>query len=148
MHGRGLVLAVLAVLVGLIGAVVWTAASSSAPAPPRAFAANMTGAAERPGPGDADGVGRAGVSFQGSRVCVLLHAQRIGTATAAHIHRGAVGVAGPIVVTLPLPNPFADGCVTITAALQNDIRTNPTGFYVNVHTGAFPNGAIRGQLFN
>jgi hypothetical protein len=127
---------------------MWTTASFSAAAPPKAFAAQLTGAAERPGPGDPDGAGRAGISFRGNQVCALLHVQRIDSATMAHIHRGAAGVAGPIVVTLPTPRPFADGCVTVTAALANEIRGNPAGFYVNVHTGAFPSGALRGQLFN
>jgi hypothetical protein len=26
------------------------------------------------------------------------------------------------------------------------IKSNPAGFYCNIHNGAFPNGAIRGQL--
>ena len=38
-------------------------------------------------------------------------------------------------------------CTTLTAAQANAIKANPGGFYVNVHNGAFPNGAIRGQLF-
>ena len=149
MRRRVLILGGVTALVGVLAAVgIWTSASFSAAAPPRAFAAELTGAAERPGPGDPNGVGRAGISFRGNQVCAILHVQRIDTATMAHIHRGAPNVAGPIVVTLPTPRPFSDGCVTVSAALANQIRGNPGGFYVNVHTGAFPAGAVRGQLIN
>jgi hypothetical protein len=106
----------------------------------------MTGAAERPGPGDADGRGRAAIFVQGNQVCWLLNATNIGRATAAHIHQGGPSVAGPIVVPLTPPNPFSTQCSTVQASLANQLRSNPAGFYVNVHTGAFPNGAIRGQL--
>ena len=37
--------------------------------------------------------------------------------------------------------------MTLTTAQANAIKANPGGLYVNVHNGAFPNGAIRGQLF-
>src|SRR3954469_20968675 len=69
--------------------------------------------------------------------------------TMAHIHQGAVGVNGPVVVPLfpPLPLPNSSGCTT-DATYAPMIAANPAGFYVNVHNGAFPAGAIRGQLAN
>jgi CHRD domain len=67
---------------------------------------------------------------------------------AAHIHRGAVGVAGPIEVHLSaVDEGTASGCVAVDRELIKEIRQNPSGFYVNVHANPdFGAGAIRGQL--
>lgn len=40
----------------------------------------------------------------------------------------------------------AKGCKSADVALIHAIMQNPTNYYVNVHTVAFPKGAIRGQL--
>ena len=37
-------------------------------------------------------------------------------------------------------------CVTTTPEIANAIMTNPSAYYVNWHTPAYPAGAIRGQL--
>jgi len=66
---------------------------------------------------------------------------------AAHIHRGAAGSNGPIVVPFESDaNGITDECVTAELSLLNEIQQDPGGFYVNVHTETFPDGAIRGQL--
>ncbi|GEM_PF-4040706 len=70
-------------------------------------------------------------------------------ATAAHIHQGAAGVAGPVVVPFAAPDASgrANGCTTgVDRELITRILTAPYNFYVNVHTTEFPAGAIRGQL--
>jgi hypothetical protein len=36
--------------------------------------------------------------------------------------------------------------VDIDSALAQAILKNPHKYYANVHTAAFPNGAVRGQL--
>jgi hypothetical protein len=112
------------------------------------LAADLTGAAEVPGPGDPDGTGEASLDFIGDGViCLRLAVRGISTPRAAHIHDADAGAAGPIVVTLPTPvfnTTF--GCVEVPAATFDALAANPSGFYVNVHNGAYPNGAIRGQL--
>lgn len=115
----------------------------------RRLTATLTGAAEVPGPGDADGGGTAVITLnQGqNEVCFELTVTNIAPATLAHIHTGAAGVAGPAVVTLTPPTEGSSkGCVSATADLIKDIRQNPGNFYVNVHNADFPDGAVRGQL--
>jgi hypothetical protein len=70
-------------------------------------------------------------------------------ATAAHIHVGEVGVAGPPVVPLAPPDAtgMSEACVTdADPAVLQAIVDNPAGYYVNVHNADYPDGAIRGQL--
>jgi hypothetical protein len=111
----------------------------------------LTGAEEVPGPGDPDGDGLAQIDItpaDGS-VCATWDILGIDPATAAHIHAGAAGVSGAVVVTLPTP--AADGtggdCVSgLDEATLQAIVDDPDAYYVNVHNDAFPDGAIRGQL--
>lgn len=108
----------------------------------------LSGAQEVPTPGDTDGSGVAVVTINGTTLTYTLLVTNIALPTAAHIHRGTVGVAAPPVVSF---NPSfaggtATGTVTIDQALANEIAGNPVGFYVNVHNADFPDGAIRGQL--
>jgi CHRD domain len=64
----------------------------------------------------------------------------------AHIHSGAAGTNGPVVVDFMEPVNGLDGCVTADAGLIKQIRQDPASFYVNVHTTMFPGGEVRGQL--
>ncbi len=108
--------------------------------------ANMTGAQEVPGPGDADGTGVAMINLRvgAGQVCVSQRHNNIAAPNLMHIHSGAAGVMGPIVVNLtPVIN---GGCVNSTTPQVRAIDRNPADFYMNLHNGPFPNGAIRGQL--
>jgi hypothetical protein len=68
-----------------------------------------------------------------------------GKATAAHIHMGAMGKAGNVVIPLCTPcKSGAHGRTTITAAVKKALMQHK--LYVNVHTAKNPNGEIRGQL--
>lgn len=119
-----------------------------------AYSTTLSGDQEVPGPGDNDAIGTALVSVDPAtnQICYALAADKITyPAAAAHIHKGAAGVSGPVVV--PFPNPpqaqgsIQVGCVTADSAIVKNIADDPAGYYVNVHTSDFPNGAVRGQLF-
>jgi CHRD domain len=111
--------------------------------------ANLTGAAEVPGPGDNNGSGTAQVTLDSDKneVCYDLSLTKLDDATAAHIHEGAADKSGPVKVPFDAPKGgSAKGCKTADAAVVKDIMANPASYYVNVHSTAHPNGAIRGQL--
>lgn len=112
--------------------------------------ANLKGANEIPGPGDTDGRGKAAVrvNAKAGKVCFRLRWRNITEPpTKAHIHKGAKGVAGPVVVTLFDGTAVHKGCVTgLDTAVLKDIKRHPRQYYVNVHNADFPDGAIRGQL--
>jgi hypothetical protein len=110
----------------------------------------LSGAAEKPGPGDPKGKGMAMITVDAakSQVCYELEVSDIAPATMAHIHKGAPDAAGP--VAMPLTAPDASGkssaCATVDPALAKDISANPGAYYVNVHNADFKAGAVRGQL--
>jgi hypothetical protein len=118
--------------------------------------ASLRGAREVPGPGDPDGRGRAVVRLAGGKACFVLRWSGISAPTAAHIHTGRAGIAGPVAVlffepgrnaaSLPDTLNAVAGCVEVNRDLARAIAASPRDWYVNVHTADFPNGAIRGQL--
>lgn len=115
----------------------------------KTYHAKLTGAQEVGG-GDPDGSATAEVSVARNldRICYDINGiQGIGAITAAHIHRGAAGENGPPVVPLTTaPEGGFKGCVDAPDWLQDAMKSNFNGYYVNIHTGEYPNGAIRGQL--
>ncbi|HYP08970.1 MAG TPA: CHRD domain-containing protein [Bryobacteraceae bacterium] len=82
--------------------------------------------------------------------------------TGLHIHRGAAGVNGPVVIDSGIrgaePVVSATGRGTLnyqgqvgptnTAGLDavNGVLSNPSDYYVNLHSSENPGGVIRGQL--
>ncbi len=102
-------------------------------------------------PADLDGTGRVIVRIQGVQVCFLIEWNNILTPFTGHIHAGAAGVNGPVVVgfwsgQLPTTITGVTGCAMSTSTALAPILANPAAFYANVHNTAFPGGAIRGQL--
>jgi hypothetical protein len=78
----------------------------------------------------------------------LTYADLTGPATAAHIHMGAKGKAGNVLVplcgTTPACKNGLTGSTKLTTALLSAFKKHL--LYVNVHTAKNPNGEIRGQL--
>ena len=142
-------------LAATLGMVAMLAVGAPAYGEGRPFSTTLTGAAEVPGPGDADASGTAFITLnQGQgEVCFDLSWTGIdGTVVAAHIHVGPAGVAGPVVVPLFTDvalsgTDSASGCVSgVSEELIKAIRHDPENYYVNIHSSVFPAGAVRGQL--
>ncbi len=91
------------------------------------------------------------VGIQGNTLSYSISWRGIGTPTQADIHAGARGVDGPVVVPLfstPRPSDGStSGTVTVTDPTVLDaLRANPSGFYADLHTTEFPDGAARAQF--
>jgi len=111
---------------------------------------NLVGVTEQPAPADPDGTGIATFRFRKGqgRVCFTLSVQNIGQPTAAHIHKGTSSDSGPVVIPLTTPSASGatSGCSPASRSVVADLLANRAGYYVNVHTSDFPDGAIRSQL--
>jgi hypothetical protein len=117
----------------------------------------MTGANEVPGPGVNDPLGSGSSTFRikGNQICGTFNFTTTtpnSTVSGTHIHQAAAGVNGPIVVDFQIATIGVEKCLTCTSGgscdpgILGQIKANPSGFYANIHTNAFPNGAVRGQL--
>src|SRR5215213_7142796 len=116
-------------LAALVLALVLIAAVPVVAATRANLEASLTGEKEVPGPGDPNGRGHADVKVYKAKVCYELGVKRIKPATAAHIHQGRPGEAGPIVVELKAPT---DGSSEGCKAISKKLRDNPSHYYVNV----------------
>jgi len=115
----------------------------------RALQVALSGDGEQPA-GDPVGTGTATFRLRSGQgqVCYQLAVKNLPAAVAAHIHKGASGVAGPVVIPLATPDQSgaSHGCTAVTRPLVAAILADPAGYYANVHTAEFPAGAVRGQL--
>jgi hypothetical protein len=115
------------------------------------FHADLSGAEEVP-PVDteATGDGEFDLNEEMDMLHYLLSVQDIADISAAHIHRGPPGVNGPVV----FPLYGGTGDFGPDDPISGDLMLGPqdlldllTGFlYANVHTTAYPDGEIRGQI--
>lgn len=102
-------------------------------------------------PADEDGSGTASVTLdpETGEACWNLTAEGIGPVLQSHIHVGAEGEEGAVVVPLDTDGfeDASEGCVSDQdAAVLQAVIDDPAGHYVNLHTEEHQGGAIRGQL--
>ncbi|MET9249916.1 CHRD domain-containing protein [Nonomuraea sp. NPDC003709] len=118
------------------------------------FTAELSGRNEVREPGkkvnDPNGVAVARFRIEGTRLYYAVRFAKTGRPTAFHIHRGKAGVNGPVVINLlsngDIRGNIASGSVRVKSSLLRDIKAKPKNWYANLHTGEFPDGAVRGQL--
>jgi hypothetical protein len=158
----------------LLASLLVLALASSATAG-ESFVATLSGDDEVPARATpATGVAKFKLREDGSVLLYKINVENIENVVAAHIHCGAVGVNGPVGVTLfggaagggPVSGTLAEGRITSAdpgnacgwtdlASILAAINSGDT--YVNVHTndgvaptntgpGDFPGGEIRGQV--
>jgi hypothetical protein len=138
-----------AALVFAAGNAAAQTAPGEAPFPGTQLAGDLSGAAVAPGPGDPEGAGKFSLwaDDEAQRLCYVLGVANVDDVTAAHIHRGTAGQAGPVAAALDLPRPLGtEACVASEAELIDEILAAPESFYIQVHSAQHPAGAIRAQL--
>jgi hypothetical protein len=134
--------------VPVIGLALAAAPASAAPAAASPYHAALSASEENPTTGPAGGTGTATVTIDAAagQLCYdLTWSPQVGAPNAAHIHKGAAGTSGPIVVILNEP-PSPKACVMAAGPVLQGIAADPSGYYVNIHSNAYPGGAVRGQL--
>ncbi len=148
----------LAIAASTLAVTAWVAPQPTVHrAPPVVYVAHMIGASETP-PNGAAGTGTATLTLDGTRLrySVTVHGLR-GPATAAHIHVGKVGAAGPPVYVFEIKHiaagTLAEGSIDLTKDASKGVSGDSLktllangNAYVNVHTAAHPAGEIRGQV--
>jgi hypothetical protein len=129
----------------LVGVLV---AAPAAQADQKTYSATLSATEETPTAGPNGGTGAAKIEIDQATKTLCYDvswSKEVGTPSAGHIHKGDKGTNGMIVVKFDLPaKPKA--CLQVDGAILDGIAANPGGYYVNVHTTLYPNGAVRGQL--
>ena len=112
--------------------------------------ANLSGDQEVPGPGAPNSFGTANIFADpaNGRLCYRLGYDGINRPSMAHIHRGGPGQTGQPVIDLGIAANGDEGCVGADPAVLHSIADHPEAFYLNLHTPEYPDGAMRGQLFD
>ena len=118
------------------------------PVPPNpnvAFTATINGASEVPA-NSSTASGSATANYNTDTKILTVTTTYSGvTATAGHIHKGAVGVSGGVIFPFTsLVSPINLTTPPLDAAQEADLMANL--YYVNIHSAAYPGGEIRGQL--
>jgi CHRD domain len=111
------------------------------------YKATLTGAQEAT-PNASTNTGSATLVFNTTtKIFTITVTHTVPTPTAAHIHKGAVGVAGGVIFgfTNPVTSPISYTSVALDAVQEADLVAGL--YYVNVHSATpYTAGEIRGQL--
>ena len=114
------------------------------------FTVLAKGKAEGAGGGSPTGsvTARFTVNLKKDALCYLISSHGLPAITGVHIHSGAAGMNGGVVVPLDpkAVNTKHTACVTVAAKLLTDIADHASMYYFNAHTAKFPGGAVRSQL--
>ena len=135
---------------GAIAALLMGMTASAQAAVLTHLSVKATGANE--GGGSGVKAGSAAASFilntKKGTICTIIRTKKLVGVTASHIHKGAAGVDGAVVVTFDAMkfNHSTQDCVKVEAGIMAEIAIHPNDYYLNVHTKANPGGAVRGQL--
>jgi CHRD domain len=140
---------VAALLTAAVAALALTALSSAGTRGVMGVSAKLTAAQEVPKQVvvNTKGTGLFAASLRGKKLTwKLTFSGLTGPATAAHIHLGAMGKAGNVVVVLCASTCKSGktGTAMLSTALVSALSKHL--LYVNVHTAKNPAGEIRGQL--
>jgi hypothetical protein len=132
----------LPVFAALIAALVLAAPAGAAV---KRLETNLKGSAAT----DADGGGTAKLRLnrERERVCFTIRVRNIDDVVAAHIHRHSDSSIVVDLITAPASGNRFTGCTEdVSKGLIRRILRKPRRYYVNVHTMAFPGGAVQGTL--
>ncbi|HET7711853.1 MAG TPA: CHRD domain-containing protein [Thermoanaerobaculia bacterium] len=120
------------------------------------FAGELRGSNEAPTPNNSLAVGAFHIELDAqNNLTYEVNVDGLVNPTAAHIHTGAAGSAGGILVNLAtsasqIQNGRITGTVSLSSLTAQQLAlfyvNAQNNLYVNVHTTAFPGGEIRGQL--
>jgi hypothetical protein len=131
----------------------------------RNFITQLSGEAEVQQPPvvtQATGVSKFQLSQDGTSMTFFVNVAQLENVRFAHLHLGAAGANGPVVVNLrldkvtgPVNGRYAEGTIT-AASLVGPLAGQPLSalvsaiesarIYTNVHSDRFPGGELRGQV--
>lgn len=153
--------ACLVLVSSILGIALPAAAGEEGPPGYGYFSVQLTGRQVQGG-GDSDGQGdvRLDLDPANDTACFVIKWKRVeGAVTAFRLYAGPRGSEGPRRIDFFNGKRFGGERNTVTGCVQVDgsrgmsprdkiesIIRNPSGFYVSLHSTAFEDGAIRGQL--
>jgi hypothetical protein len=124
-----------------------TSTAGPAPTAEQRVDLHLTGDAVVPGPGG-DGAADARLTYDGDELCLSGTTSGMGPVSGGHVHAGAAGEPGPVVVDLGIET--ADdgsfsGCAVVGAE-GGVVLVDPSAYFVQLHTAEHPDGAVRAQI--